>query len=194
MDDIPEARLRVIEAAQGLLNERGYNAVTMKDIADSLDIKAASLYYHFPQGKEEMFAVVTEYTFMQHHTGMMQALAAAGDSLPARLLAIANWFGSQKPLNLLAMVHSDMPAVGPEARERIEAALYRCIYRPVFNVFDHAQRTGESRPVDPDIMTGTFLSLIDGIYYATEAIDSAPPFGVTADQIIDVLVEGLRPR
>jgi len=57
---------QIIAEASQLFKEKGYNAVSMRDIADALDIKAASLYNHIT-GKQEILstlilAVATEFT------------------------------------------------------------------------------------------------------------------------------------
>ena len=53
-----DARQRVLDTAEALFLARGYSAVTLRDIADALAIKQASLYYHFPEGKEQLFVAV----------------------------------------------------------------------------------------------------------------------------------------
>ena len=38
--------------------ERGYEATTMREIARALDIKVASLYYHFPDKEQILFELI----------------------------------------------------------------------------------------------------------------------------------------
>lgn len=51
-------RRRALDAALELFSQRGYDAVSMGDIAGVLGIKAPSLYKHF-QGKEEIYSALT---------------------------------------------------------------------------------------------------------------------------------------
>jgi AcrR family transcriptional regulator len=53
--EVRDSTQRVLDVAEGLFIDRGYHAITLRDIADELGIKQASLYYHFPGGKEELF-------------------------------------------------------------------------------------------------------------------------------------------
>jgi AcrR family transcriptional regulator len=46
---------QILKTASQLFKERGYAAVTMRDIAETMDIKAASLYNHI-SGKHELLA------------------------------------------------------------------------------------------------------------------------------------------
>ncbi len=55
-----DTRGRIVEEAFGLFAERGFHAVTVRDIAAAVGIKDASLYNHFP-GKQAIFdAIVSE--------------------------------------------------------------------------------------------------------------------------------------
>ena len=62
------ARERILDEALVLFSEKGYAATTMRDIADKVGIKAASLYNHF-RGKRELFDALikreTEYVERQ---------------------------------------------------------------------------------------------------------------------------------
>jgi AcrR family transcriptional regulator len=55
-----ESRERVLQQAEHLFSERGYAAVTLRDIAAGLGIRQASLYHHVPGGKEQLYVEVTE--------------------------------------------------------------------------------------------------------------------------------------
>jgi AcrR family transcriptional regulator len=52
-----DRKSEIIHIAAKLFRERGYKAVSMRDIANSLDIKAASLYNHI-QSKHEILSLL----------------------------------------------------------------------------------------------------------------------------------------
>ncbi|GHO47851.1 helix-turn-helix domain-containing protein [Ktedonospora formicarum] len=54
-----EAHERVLNTAERLFGERGYQVVTLRDIAHEIGIRHTSLYHHFPRGKEELFVEAT---------------------------------------------------------------------------------------------------------------------------------------
>ena len=54
-------RERIIESALDLFSKRGYEAVTVEDIAVKVGIKAPSLYKHF-KGKRDIFNALLEET------------------------------------------------------------------------------------------------------------------------------------
>lgn len=49
---------QIIKAAAKLFKEKGYSAVTMRDIAKALDIKAASLYNHIASKQDILKYVI----------------------------------------------------------------------------------------------------------------------------------------
>jgi len=56
--DSSDASARVLDAAEQLFIQHGYAAVTLRTIADALGMRQASLYYHFPEGKEQLFVAM----------------------------------------------------------------------------------------------------------------------------------------
>jgi AcrR family transcriptional regulator len=65
-----DTRQRAIEVALDLFTEQGYDSTSLREIAERLGIKKASLYYHFPS-KEALLA------------GIMESLLAPVDELVA---------------------------------------------------------------------------------------------------------------
>ncbi len=53
-------RARIFDASIDLFAQRGFDAVTMQEIADAVGIKKASLYYHF-SSKDQILEKILEY-------------------------------------------------------------------------------------------------------------------------------------
>jgi AcrR family transcriptional regulator len=189
-----KARERVLDTAEQLFQERGYKSVTMRDIAQELGMKQASLYYHVPQGKEQLYAEVTERGLRRHHTGLQTAIDTAVD-LEAQLQATVRWVFSQPPMNLIKMMESDMPELGDEIRHELDHLAYNCLFAPLGQMFRQAMERGEIHSnIDPNRLTGTFLSLLEGIQFAANNRQTNMTRLAMADEIIDILLNGLRPR
>lgn len=52
-------RDRILETARALFNERGYNEVSMRNIAEALKISVGNLTYHFKRKEDLIEAVIT---------------------------------------------------------------------------------------------------------------------------------------
>lgn len=57
---IIDRKTEIINCAAKLFKEKGYSAVTMRDIAQALDIKAASLYNHIKSKQEILVLIIIE--------------------------------------------------------------------------------------------------------------------------------------
>lgn len=55
-----DRKTEIINCAAKLFKEKGYSAVTMRDIAQALDIKAASLYNHIKSKQEILVLIVID--------------------------------------------------------------------------------------------------------------------------------------
>src|SRR5688500_2573667 len=119
-----EARERVLDAAEQLFAQRGYAAVTLRDIGAAVGIRHASLYHHAPGGKEALFVEVTERHLERHRAGLVSVIAAAEPDLRAQLHAAAGWLLSQPPMDLIRMTYSDMPAIAEAHAERLSWLAY----------------------------------------------------------------------
>lgn len=49
-----EPREEILDVSAGLFVDRGFAATSTRDIAEAVGIRQASIYYHFPSGKEEI--------------------------------------------------------------------------------------------------------------------------------------------
>ena len=57
-----ETRERILEVAERLFLAKGFKGVSMKDIADEVQVTTAALYYHFPEGKQDLFLSMVQRT------------------------------------------------------------------------------------------------------------------------------------
>jgi TetR/AcrR family transcriptional regulator, cholesterol catabolism regulator len=57
---INDRKTEIINVAAKLFKEKGYSAVTMRDIAQAMDIKAASLYNHIKSKQEILVLIIIE--------------------------------------------------------------------------------------------------------------------------------------
>ena len=55
-----ETRQQILEAARELFLARGYKGVSMKEVAEEVQVTSAALYYHFPRGKQELFFSIVQ--------------------------------------------------------------------------------------------------------------------------------------
>lgn len=187
-----ESREQLLRVAERLFSERGYTAVTLKDIAEELGVRQAALYYHVPGGKEDLFVEVTKRSFRRHRKGLEEASRQNESNLSAQLNAIALWLLSQPPLDLLRMARSDLPALSKEHAQELYVLGYASLEEPIQSVLTQAYQRGDIRLVDSQVMATVFLSSIDTIHdmHRYKGLSKE----VLARDVIEVWLDGLRRR
>jgi AcrR family transcriptional regulator len=189
--EISESKQRVMETAEALFMKRGYNAVTLRDIADTLGIRQASLYYHFPDGKEELYVAIAERAFDRHRVGIETAICQAGPDLASQLKAAGAWFITQPNMNLSSIMHADMPSLSERSARHLNAVAYSCLFEPLCQAFSDSNHRGDTRYVNPNVLTGAFLAIMDGMAF-TGSSPGVPTKEAMIDDIISVLLDGLK--
>jgi len=191
--DVSSARERVLDVAETLFMQHGYAGVTLKHIANALGMKQASLYYHAPGGKEELFVAVTERALERHQQGLEAAIKNAGPALVDQMKAASHWLLSQPAMNFARMLQSDMRAVSQPNADKIRAAAYKSLIAPLATVFVPILPQTPDRMSKSIYLAGAFLSMVEGINnlpatFYTVSKDSM------ADYLIETWVHGLLPR
>ena len=194
MIEATSARERVLNTAEELFHERGYNAVSMRHIADALEMRQASLYYHVPDGKEQLFVEVTARGLQRHQGGLDDAISNTELAIAAQLKAAAQWFASQMPMKLLSMLETDMPSISVQNAQKLTFMAYQSMFMPIARLFQEAMSRGEVRQMDPNRLAGHFLSMMDGVSYTSTAGHTAEPIDKMIEDMIDVLLNGAYPR
>jgi AcrR family transcriptional regulator len=186
------SRERVLTAAESLFMEHGYAAVTLRDIANALGIRQASLYYHAPGGKEELFVTVVERALERHQAGLEAAIAEAGPELSDQLNAAAAWLLSQPAMNFARMVQSDIAAVDGPARQRLTERARTALLMPLQNAFlPVVGRRGEGF-TETAMLGGAFLSMVEMVHVLPEAF-GGPGKPAMVAYLIDALLHGISP-
>lgn len=70
-----DRKTEIINVSAKLFKEKGYSAVTMRDIAQAMDIKAASLYNHIKSKQEILVLIVIDIA--EEFTNVMNEIVAS---------------------------------------------------------------------------------------------------------------------
>ncbi|SNS48737.1 TetR/AcrR family transcriptional regulator [Antarctobacter heliothermus] len=97
----PETRrARILDAAQGLFLERGWDAVTIADVLDVAGISKGGFYHHFAAKEDLLDGVVERFTNEALSSAETAHAAATGDALTrfnAFLADTSRWKAEQAP-------------------------------------------------------------------------------------------------
>lgn len=152
-----------MDVAESHLARRGYRGVSLEAIAAEVGVSKPALYYHFPEGKEQLFVEIAHRSLDRVLAGLAGAMDGA-KSGAGKLGAAARWLMEEgdrgHPVN-------EMRDVARFASEEHHGALAegfrRSFYGPVHEVVSSAIYAGEFQDRGAEPMTWAFLSLMSGM-------------------------------
>lgn len=118
-----ELRQKILDAARELLVKRGFEAVTMREIAKRIEYSATALYKHFAD-KDTLVRELCREDFAALARVFVEQVASSGD--PVERLARAGMvylgFAEHYPEHYRLMFMTELPPTPPEAGERDDPA------------------------------------------------------------------------
>lgn len=114
-------RALLIDAAQDLVQLRGYNGFSYRDIAARVGIKTSSIHYHFPAKGDLVLALVSRYRV--RFSAALEAIRARDEvpdaELERYLAMICGSFASNNLICLCGMLATDSHSLSPEIQAEI---------------------------------------------------------------------------
>ncbi len=182
---------RILNAADELFSMRGYAAVRLRDIAEVVGMRHASLYYYIPGGKEQLFIEVIERNFKRHRGGLMQAIQEAESNLRSQMLAVIRWFLSQPPMDLARLYQADMPQIDPNQARRLMELAVESMRTPIQGAIESANHSGQIEVTNPGMAAMALVNLAQGI----KSIPDSPSMTASrrmqiGEEVVDMLLNG----
>lgn len=179
---------RIIEEALVLFSSRGYEAVSVRDIAGAVGIKESSLYYHF-KNKQDIFDTIVDFCFRKSEEYFReQSLPfAEGDdismysqvdteTLTELIFSTFGYFFDDQ-YNVMFRRLLTISQYGNDRAREIYRRLYRdyCI-RFQSRIFAMLMETGEFRKEDPEIVAYEFYAVPFMLIHTCDSLEEAKPF------------------
>ncbi len=145
-------RTQIMQQAERLVQERGCNGFSYRDLAALIGIKTSSIHYYFPQKEDLLLAVVRQYQARWH--AAIQAIDA-GLSADAKLRIYVDVhrqaFCDTERICLAASLAADLASLPAGVRQAVQD-FYRINEDWLARVLDQGAREGSLR-VPGDIRT-----------------------------------------
>ncbi|PKL09644.1 MAG: hypothetical protein CVV51_02815 [Spirochaetae bacterium HGW-Spirochaetae-7] len=181
----------LLVAAERLFMRKGYAATTLRDVSSELGLSHASLYYHFPGGKESLFEAVTEKSALQHGDGLARSMNDGGPHLKGRLIGAAHWLLSQPPMDLIRMAETDMPALPEPVARRLMGLIYRKMLLPLADAFREALASGEIEAgTDTGMVAIALFGMVESLHAAPVAYMKKSKLDM-ARELILIMLKGI---
>jgi len=116
MANMLNTREQILDNAKALIQSRGYNGFSFRDIATKIGIKSSSIHYYYPEKTDLVVAVATQYR--SDFISLTEELIAKNKKAIKILTAYAEVFEStlkiDNKLCLCGMLASEMNSIEPE--------------------------------------------------------------------------------
>ncbi|MFB9314675.1 TetR/AcrR family transcriptional regulator [Nocardioides plantarum] len=155
-------REEIVAAAARFFAEQGYHTVGMREIADAVGIKGASLYNHFGSKEEILYAIALKMTRdpQEQHLPLLDAEGTPTERLASLIEAHVRNLADNRVEHLVSL--RELPALTPEHLARVTD--YRKYYqRRVRDVIAAGARAGELHVEDPSRAAIAVLDMLNGI-------------------------------
>lgn len=176
---------QILTAAKELFFAKGYKGVSMKEIADAVQVTSAALYYHFPKGKEDLFTRMIQTLFVEEGAAGIDQVLGSARGLRERL-DLLTVFLITLPIDerFTMLLRDAREYIKDPENQRIILSLRDQIKQQVMGIFQVARDAGEIRP---DIPVELLVSLYMGMLREPKNLQGSRQ----VSYLVTVLLDGI---
>jgi TetR/AcrR family transcriptional regulator, cholesterol catabolism regulator len=158
-----DRKSEIVTVAAKLFKEKGYSAVTMRDLAQALDIKAASLYNHIKSKQEILVLIVIEIA--EEYTNTIRAIVGSDETAVQKLEKVIQLHIDITVRNpdALASLNNDWMHL-PEAELRHFLDMREEYEEKFRHIVKKGITDGEIRNLNSEVIIFSMLSTIRTLY------------------------------
>lgn len=160
---ITPRKAEIIHIASQLFKEKGYSAVTVRDIADAMGIKASSLYNHI-ESKQEILSVLVLDLAREFTEGMQLVLQTANSPLQKieQLIKLHIRITVNQSEALAALNNDWMHMPETEVKEFV--AMREAYEEHFRGIIKEGISVGQIQPRHPEVILFSILSTLRTLY------------------------------
>jgi AcrR family transcriptional regulator len=187
-------RERILEVGLRLFVGRGYDGISMREIADACGLSKAGLYYHF-KDKEDLFLAILEDSLneLEQLTGLA---AQHPGGARAQITHFVELLFTQLPAErreVIRLASQDMIKVSPDRRAVFNLQYQQRFLGQVAGLLRGGVERGELRAIDPDLAVWGLLGIMYPFFNPAHTRTGSDARRVI-DFVLMVFLEGVTPR
>lgn len=186
MPRIGLSKEKVVEAAVAMIEKSGTADFSMRALADSLNIKTASLYNHV-ESMEALMVGICAHALKMQRDAEMAAIEEKNDT--EAILALANAYRTfaKEHMELYRLIMNTAVSCGEKLSE-----IAQCIVEPFMRVLEHSRLTDEEKYHWPRVLRGIvhgFVSQEDAGFFSHLPANADDSFMTAIQCYIDGLAQ-----
>lgn len=177
-------REQILLSAAKLFIEHGYCGLSMRQIAESVGVTKAALYYHF-KDKEDMFLAILEAYLQKLETlvkGIQIQEIDCSEKISMLVRQILNQPVDQRAIIRLAS--QEMAHLSAESQKSFGDLYHTRFIRRIEAIFEAGINAGELRNTDPKVAAWSLLGMMYPYFYPVHSNEIT-----LSDEIIDRLID-----
>ena len=179
----------LLETALRLFREKGYRATSMRDIADAMGLRKASLY-HYVKSKQDLLVPAYQYTIANHARRLEHIASSAGSAREKLAKAIATHLQAIiDHADMFALYLREVESLPEHLRQAVRAAnrAYRVRFEAIVR---QGVEAGEFKALDPAVAALLILGACNWLSQWYTPSGRMSPQEIT-ELFLEVLLKGL---
>jgi AcrR family transcriptional regulator len=185
-----QMRNKILDEASALFVSRGYNGISMREIAESSGVSKANLYYHFKDKQDLFLAILTDN--LNILDDLIQQSCKPGTSVCAQLGNVVASIFNQSPRQraMIRLASQEMSQLDKLARVEFGRIYQEKFIGRIEALLDEGIHRGELRQVDIHQATWILLGMMYPFFSGGQG-QSNNPDNQVIELIMDTFFEGL---
>jgi AcrR family transcriptional regulator len=181
----------ILSAAERLFVEKGYYAVSMREIADAVGMTKAALYYHF-RDKEQLFVAILERVLGELST-LIEACCTADATHRAQIERIVQQIMRLPAVRRasLRLASQELSNLDAATRQRFLEQYHTQFIGRITAILAGGIASGEFKPFDPSLATWTLLGMLYP-YFHVAPVTGVAPNDTLIQQLLMIFFDGLQ--
>lgn len=187
-----DVRTSLVEAARELLEQDGYDALTIRRVAERAEYGLGTVYSYFADKDDLLYSIVQD-DYARLKARLLAARDANGGAAAVRAMLlgyVAHGLERPQTYEIMFMLRPRLASrsVEDDGDEHLYPAFRRCVARAI--------ELGEFRSADPNVVAQMLWSAVHGLVSLRVTLPDfawAEPARV-AEELVDSVIRGLAPR
>lgn len=184
------AREEILQHAKQLFRQKGFTAVSMNDLVESVGLTKPTIYYHFSD-KETLFTEVL-IEMMRHGNELFSAGINRCKTTREKLSRLSEGYMRFSPTSLSTLVRDACEHLSEQHIKKVMEAHRFYLVAPITAIFEEGMKEQEIETGDAEQLALFFISWIDAMTTFKAAYEGRPfDTKATATRMIDIYLNGI---
>ena len=186
-------RRQILDQATRLFVTRGYNSISMREIAEACGVTKAALYYHFKDKEHLIMAILEGY--LDEIEVLIKASRNVVGTIRAKISYMVRSILIQDPEKraLIRLASQEMSNLSPQSRAYFGQIYYEKFVGQIEALLAEGVNAGELRSLDPKATTWILLGMMYPFFYPGHDREMGNPEEIIPF-LVSVFFEGVSQR